>query len=76
MVHFGLKAIAAHYFFEWDGTDPPSANLYETLLGKVDILEVIQVLKDSFASVVCFGTASAFGETAEALFDVVGKANR
>src|SRR5260370_11523559 len=75
IVLFGLKAIAAHYFFEWDGTNPPGTNLCETLLGEVDIFEIIQVLKNGFASIVCFGAASAFGEAPEAFLDVVGEAD-
>jgi hypothetical protein len=73
--HFGLEAIAAHHFFEWDGTNPAGTNLCETLLGEVDIFELLEVLKDGFASVVCFGAAGALGEASEAFFDVVGKAD-
>ncbi len=75
VLHFGLKAIAAHNFFEWDGTNPACANLCETLLGEVDVFEFLQVLEDSFASVVCFSAAGALGETSETFLNVVGKAD-
>src|SRR5580658_11376872 len=73
--HFGFKAIAAHYFFEWNGANSAGTNLGETLLGEVDVFEVFDVLEDRFAGVVSFGAAGTFGEPSEALFDVVGKAD-
>jgi len=75
IVHFGVEAIAAHYFFEWDSTNVPGANLCEALLGEVDVFQFFEMLKDGFAGVVGLGAAGALGETVEALFNFVGKAN-
>ena len=75
IVHFGFKAIAAHYFFEWNGTNASGADLGETLLGEIDVFEVFEVLQDRFAGVVSFGAAGALGEAVEAFLDFVGKAD-
>jgi hypothetical protein len=75
IVRFGVKAIAAHYFFEWDGTNAPGANLCETLLGEVDVFQFFEMLKDCFAGVVSLGAAGTLGEPVETLFDFVGKTN-
>ena len=75
IVHFGLEAIAAHYFFEWNGANPSGTNFCETLFGKIDVFEVFEVLKDRFTRVVSLGAAGALGEAIEAFFDVVGKAD-
>jgi|HubBroStandDraft_5_1064220.scaffolds.fasta_scaffold44397_4 hypothetical protein len=74
--HFGLKAIAPHYFFEGDGANPAGTNLCKTLLGEIDVFEVFEVLKDGFAGVVSLGAAGALGEPIKALFDFVGQADR
>ena len=73
--HFGLKAIAPHYFFEGDGANPAGTNLCKTLLGEIDVFEVFEVLKDCLTGIVSLGTTSTFGEPLKAFLDIVGKAD-
>src|SRR5215472_17963420 len=75
IVHFGPESIGAHYFFEGNGPNAASVNLCQTLFGKVNIFQIVEVLKDGLPCVVGFGSARALGEAVQALFDFVGKAD-
>src|ERR1700733_5229967 len=70
-----LQAMLAHNFLEWNGLYPAGFNRLHSLLGEVDVFELIQVLEDGFARVIGFSAAGALGEAGETLFDLLGKAN-
>src|SRR5271157_2261764 len=70
-----FQAIAPHYFFEWDGLAASRAHVRQALFGEVDIFQIVEMLEDGFAGVVCLGASGALGEAVEALFDLFGKAD-
>src|SRR6266496_2466391 len=67
-----FQAIAPHYFVEGDRLGAPRADGRQTLLGEVDVFQILQMLENRFASVVGLGAPRALGETVEAFFDGFG----
>src|SRR5580658_147883 len=70
-----LQAMLAHNFLERNGLHPARFNRFHSLLGQINVFQIVKMLKDGLAGVVSLGAAGFLGEASEALFDLLGKAD-
>src|ERR1700690_4089816 len=61
--------MAFHDGFQRDGALIAAADSFERGLGQVDVLEIVQMLKDRFADIKNLGTPGAPGELLQSAFD-------
>jgi hypothetical protein len=64
-----------HDFLKRDRLYPAGLNLFHSLLGQINIFQVLKILKDGLTSIVFLGAAGAFGEAGEALLDFFRKSD-
>src|SRR6266851_2887186 len=67
-----VQAMLAHNFLERNGLGSARFNRFHSLLGQINIFQIVKVLKDGLAGVVSLGASGALGEAREALFDFFG----
>src|SRR5882724_515479 len=70
-----FQAMPLQSIFEWDGLLAPAADAVQGAFGLIQVLEIIQVLKDGFADVESLGTAGAAGELLQTFFNGLWKSN-
>ena len=66
-----FQAIAFHDFFEWHGLRLPGSNIDQPLLGKVQVLEIVQMLLDGRLHVEGLAAPGAVGQPVQALKDFI-----
>jgi hypothetical protein len=52
---------------------PAGLDLFHSLLGQINVFQILKILKDGLTSVVGLGAPSAFGKAGKALFDSFGE---
>ncbi len=58
-----------HDFLKGYRLYPAGLDLFHSLLGQIDVFQVLKMLKDGLTGVVGLGAPSALGEAGKALFD-------
>src|ERR1700739_1253597 len=70
-----LQAMTLYNVFEGDSGRFATADAVQRTLGKIDVLEILQVPEDRLAGIEGFGAAGALGESFQALFNGFRKAD-
>src|SRR5580658_512775 len=70
-----VQAMLAHNFFERNGVYPARFNRFHSLLGQINVFQIIKMLQNGLTGVVSLGAPGFLGEASEAFFDLLGKAD-
>src|ERR1700690_154410 len=68
-----FHAMSPYNVFERDSSVFAAANAVERTLGKIDVLQILEVLEDRLTGIKGLGAAGALSELFEPLFDGLGK---